>query len=61
MRTDVETADPAAIPALAALVAIEAVRTRRDARIVLWCCVFWAVVMVAALPLGAIARWFGWL
>jgi len=36
-------------------------RTRRDARFILWCCVFWAVVMLAALPFGAIAKWMGWL
>ncbi len=36
-------------------------RTRRDARFILWCCVFWAVVMLAALPLGKLAQMIGWL
>lgn len=34
-------------------------RIRRDARFILWCCVFWAVVMAAALPLGKLAQMFG--
>lgn len=36
-------------------------RTRRDARFVLWCCVFWAVVALAVLPLRTVAEWLGWL
>lgn len=36
-------------------------RTRPDARFVLWAALFWLVVMGAVLPLGKIAQSLGWL
>jgi len=35
-------------------------RTRPDARFILWAALFWLVVMLAVLPLGKIAEWMGW-
>jgi len=32
-----------------------------DVKFILWAALFWAVVMLAMLPFGAMARWMGWL